>query len=42
MSVQVGLPAEEINEDYGYKEFIDSVDAIVMGQNTFELVLAME
>lgn len=36
------LPAEETNEDYGYKEFIDSVDAIVMGRNTFESILAME
>lgn len=27
-------------EDYGYHEFMDSVDAIVMGRNTFELVLS--
>jgi dihydrofolate reductase len=27
-------------EDYGYQEFIDSVDAIVMGRNTYELVLS--
>ena len=26
-------------EDYGYSEFMDSVDAIVMGRNTFELAL---
>ncbi|MDP2319141.1 MAG: dihydrofolate reductase, partial [Acidobacteriota bacterium] len=26
-------------EDYGYAEFMDSVDAIVMGRNTFELAL---
>lgn len=35
------LPAEDANEDYGYKGFIDSVDAIVMGRNTFESVLSM-
>ncbi|QDT96095.1 dihydrofolate reductase family protein [Gimesia aquarii] len=27
-------------EDYGYHEFMDSVDALVMGRNTFELVLS--
>ncbi len=27
------------NEDYGYKAFMDSVDALVMGRNTFEKVL---
>ena len=27
-------------EDYGYKEFINSVDAIVMGRNTYEQVLS--
>lgn len=26
-------------EDYGYREFFDSVDALVMGRNTFETVL---
>ncbi len=26
-------------EDYGYKTFFDSVDALVMGRKTFELVL---
>jgi dihydrofolate reductase len=34
------LPGEEDaveGEDYGYQEFIDSVDAIVMGRNTYEL-----
>lgn len=25
-------------EDFGYREFFDSVDAIVMGRNTFDLV----
>ncbi|MEW5976776.1 MAG: dihydrofolate reductase family protein [Acidobacteriota bacterium] len=28
-------PADE--EDYGYRKFIDSVDAIVMGRHTYEL-----
>lgn len=27
------------SDDYGYKEFFDSVDALVMGRNTYELVL---
>jgi dihydrofolate reductase len=27
------------NEDYGYKAFMESVDVLVMGRNTFELVL---
>jgi dihydrofolate reductase len=30
----------EGEEDYGYQELMDSVDAIVMGRNTFELVLS--
>ena len=30
----------EGGEDYGYKEFIDSVDAIVMGRHTYELALS--
>lgn len=37
------LPGEEDaveGEDYGYQEFMDSVDAIVMGRNTFELSLS--
>jgi len=28
--------------DYGYSEFIDSIDAIVMGRNTFEKVLSFD
>jgi dihydrofolate reductase len=28
---------EEGGEDYGYQEFVDSVDAIVMGRSTYEL-----
>jgi dihydrofolate reductase len=34
------LPADG-GEPHGYKEFIASVDAIVMGRNTFETVLTM-
>ncbi len=34
------LPAIGDGEDYGYREFIDSVDAIVMGRKTFETVLS--
>jgi dihydrofolate reductase len=34
------LPSDESfdGEDHGYQEFIDSVDALVMGRNTYELV----
>ncbi len=28
----------ETGEDYGYREFMDSVDILVMGRNTYELV----
>ena len=31
---------EEGGEEYGYQEFIDSVDAIVMGRSTYELALS--
>jgi dihydrofolate reductase len=30
------------NQDYGYKAFFDTVDALVMGRNTFEVVRAFE
>ncbi len=33
-------PVEEDGEDYGYREFMDSVDAIVMGRRTYETVLS--
>lgn len=37
------LPTDsEGNEDYGYNEFIKTIDAIVMGRNTFELVLSFD
>ena len=30
------------SEDHGYKEFIDSVDTLVMGRNTYELALTFK
>jgi dihydrofolate reductase len=30
---------EDSEEDYGYQEFMESVDVLVMGRNTYELVL---
>jgi dihydrofolate reductase len=30
------------NEDYGYRDFIDSVDTLVMGRNTYELALTFK
>jgi dihydrofolate reductase len=36
------LPTTEPGgEDYGYHAFMDTIDAVVMGRNTYELVLAM-
>lgn len=35
---EVDINAE--NEDFGYNAFIDSVDVLVMGRNTYELVLS--
>lgn len=32
----------ENGEDYGYKDFVKTVDAIIMGRNTFELVLTFD
>lgn len=32
----------EGGEDYGYQEFMDSVDALVMGRNTYELALSFD
>ena len=29
-------------QDYGYREFMDTVDTIVVGRNTFELVLTFD
>jgi len=31
---------EESGEDYGYQEFIDTVDVLVMGRNSYEKVLS--
>ena len=36
----LGAPVTEDQEDYGYREFIDSVDALIMGRNTFEKALS--
>jgi dihydrofolate reductase len=30
---------EDLTGDYGYSDFFDTVDALIMGRNTFELVL---
>jgi dihydrofolate reductase len=30
------------NTDYGFSEFLKSIDAIVMGRNTYELVLTFK
>lgn len=29
-----------LNSDFGYSEFIEKIDAVVMGRNTFELVIS--
>jgi dihydrofolate reductase len=33
-----GAESASTEQDYGYREFMDTVDTIVMGRNTFELV----
>jgi dihydrofolate reductase len=33
---------EQSGEDYGYKAFFDSVDALVIGRKTYDVVLAFE
>ncbi len=38
----VGRPPEDGGEDYGYKKFMDTVDVLVMGRNTYEKVLAFD
>lgn len=38
----LGEPPVEGGEDYGYKEFMDTVDVLVMGRNTYEKVLAFD
>lgn len=34
-----GIPNPD-NKDYGFAEFLDSIDGIVMGRNTFETVMS--
>ena len=37
------LPGPELEgggEDYGFQEFMDSIDTLVMGRNTFEMVIS--
>lgn len=34
--------SEQAGEDYGYAEFYDSVDALIMGRNTYEFCTAVE
>jgi dihydrofolate reductase len=38
------LPVGDSNsaEDYGYQDFINSVDALVMGRNTYELIRSFD
>jgi dihydrofolate reductase len=35
-----GSDSENSGEDYGYQEFIDTVDVLVMGRNSYEKVLS--
>jgi dihydrofolate reductase len=35
-------PFEQSGEDYGYKAFFDSVDALVIGRKTYDVVLGFE
>jgi dihydrofolate reductase len=37
-----GADGASTEQDYGYQEFMDTVDTIVMGRNTFELVLTFD
>ena len=37
-----GAESTSTEEDYGYQEFMDTVDTIVLGRNTFELVLTFD
>ena len=38
----IGAESTSIEQDYGYQEFMDTVDTIVLGRNTFELVLTFD
>ena len=37
-----GAESASTEQDYGYQEFMDTVDTIVVGRNTFELVLTFD
>lgn len=37
-----GNEKKKKNEDYGYKEFYDSIDTLVLGRKTFETALTFE
>src|SRR5215212_2848090 len=37
-----GVESASTEQDYGYQEFMDTVDTIVVGRNTFELVLTFD
>lgn len=37
-----GAQSASSEQDYGYQEFMDTVDTIVVGRNTFELVLTFD
>jgi dihydrofolate reductase len=37
-----GAESGATEQDYGYQEFINTVDTIVLGRNTFELVLTFD
>ena len=37
-----GTQSASTEQDYGYQEFMDTVDTIVVGRNTFELVLTFD
>jgi dihydrofolate reductase len=37
-----GPDSASTGQDYGYQEFMDTVDTIVVGRNTFELVLTFD
>jgi dihydrofolate reductase len=37
-----GAESSATEQDFGYQEFMDTVDTIVLGRNTFELVLTFD
>ena len=34
-----GSDGESVGDDYGYHEFVDSIDVLIMGRNTYETVM---